>query len=52
MLKPTLLGTEFVNEDGESGMITDEREDQIFLEMPSFTGWTSKELFLSLIEAE
>jgi len=48
--QPTLLGTVFTTEDGECGMITDETETRVYLEMPSFKGWSSKEFFFSLVE--
>lgn len=50
--QPTLLGTQIVTEDGENGWITDEDETRVFIELPSFTGWSSKAYFFSIIENE
>lgn len=40
--QPTLLGTVVEFEDEGKGMITDEDEDQIYIESSFFTGWMSK----------
>jgi hypothetical protein len=52
MFQPTLLGTEFVDEDGRDGMVTDETEDSVYLESPLFTGWANKESFFALVEED
>jgi len=53
--QPTLLGTAFTTEEGSPGMITDETETEVYLEIASldgkpFKGWSSKEFFFGCME--
>jgi len=43
--QPTMLGFVVPFEDETEGMITDETEDQLYIEAEYFTGWISKEEF-------
>lgn len=53
--KPTLLGTIFQFEDGEEddvAMITDQREEDIYIESKYFTGWLSTACFYERLGIE
>jgi hypothetical protein len=50
--QPTMLGTEVRFEDGETGMITDERETELLIESDFFTGWMTKAEFWEALSGD
>jgi hypothetical protein len=51
--QPTMLGTiVYFEDEDDAGMITDENDDDIYIEHPFFTGWMAKTTYWELLGIE